>query len=348
MRSVVEYVWLGGASEFRSKVRVLHKRVTHLDDVPMWNYDGSSTGQATGDKSEITLKPCKLFNKGTFSNQYVLCETLDQEGNPLPNNHRRWANNIFERYKKEQPWYGIEQEYFIMERLTGGKWRPLGLPWGADEVQGQYYCSVGAQNAFGRKIAQKHLDMCLSYNMTISGMNAEVAPGQWEYQVGPCVGIESGDELLMSRYFLELVAEQEGYSICWDPKPVKGDWNGSGCHTNFSTAIMRCDIRTVTDDRESGKDKTGLDYINEAIAKLCKKHDEHMNVYGENNDERMTGDHETASFDTFSCGIGNRGCSVRIGNDTLRDECGYFEDRRPASNMNPYLVTGKLLETVMG
>jgi len=341
MRSVVEYIWLGGNGEFRSKVKVINKRITSLEEVPMWNYDGSSTGQATGDKSEITLKPCKLFNRGTFTNQYVLCETLDQEGKPLPNNHRQWANKIFERYKIEQPWYGIEQEYFIMDKDK----KPLGF--NSNKKQGQYYCSVGADNAFGRKIAEKHLEMCLSYNMTISGMNAEVAPGQWEYQVGPCVGIDSGDQLLMSRYFLELVAEREGYSICWDPKPLKGDWNGSGCHTNFSTAIMRCDIKTVSDDRESGGDKTGLDYIHEAIDKLSKKHDEHMKVYGDDNHQRMTGEHETASFDKFSCGVGNRGCSVRIGNDTLRAECGYFEDRRPASNMNPYLVTGKLLETVM-
>ena len=341
MRSVVEYVWLGGKGEFRSKTRVLDKQLTSLKDVPMWNYDGSSTGQATGDKSEITLKPCKLFNKGTFSNQFVLCETLDQEGNPLPNNHRQWANKIFERYKIEQPWYGIEQEYFIMDKDN----KPLGF--NSNKTQGQYYCSVGAENAFGRKIAEKHLEMCLSYNITISGINAEVAPGQWEYQVGPCVGIDSGDQLLMSRYFLELVAEREGYSICWDPKPLKGDWNGSGCHTNFSTAIMRCDIKTFSDDRESGGDKTGLDYIHEAINKLSKNHNEHMEVYGDNNEARMTGEHETASFDTFSCGVGNRGCSVRIGNDTLREKCGYFEDRRPASNMNPYLVTGKLLETVM-
>ena len=70
-----------------------------------------------------------------------------------------------------------------------------------------------------------------------------------------------------------------------------------------------------------------------------------MEVYGSDNNLRMTGNHETASYDKFSSGIANRGASVRIGNINYDNKKGYFEDRRPSSNCDPYLVTGKIFET---
>ena len=235
------------------------------------------------------------------------------------------ANDIFNKKLDEKPWYGLEQEYFMMKN---------GKPLGFDEstkTQGQYYCSVGAENAFGREIALKHLEYCIIAGIKISGINAEVAPGQWEFQIGPCEGIRAGDHLWMARYILQRIGEEYHTQINFSPKPLSGDWNGSGCHTNYSTEIMR--------------EENGLEHINVAILKLGEKHEEHMKVYGIGNELRMTGEHETASYDKFSFGIANRGTSIRIGNATFNNKCGYFEDRRPSSNCDPYIVTSKIFKT---
>ena len=70
-----------------------------------------------------------------------------------------------------------------------------------------------------------------------------------------------------------------------------------------------------------------------------------MNIYGKDNHLRMTGTCETSSYDKFSYGIGSRTSSIRIPTTTFYSKFGYFEDRRPSSNMDPYLVTSKLFET---
>lgn len=335
--SVVEYVWLGGSKELRSKTKVLPTQIESIDDLPEWNFDGSSTNQAAGEDSEVLIRPVSLF-VDPFREEYmsgfiVLCDTYTPNGEPLETNSRVWAKELFDKKLEEKPWYGIEQEYFVIDRKTK---LPLGFPLnGNPDPQGQYYCSVGAKNTFGRTIAEQHLSACLKAGVRISGINAEVAPGQWEFQVGPCEGIESGDHLWMARYLLLRVAENNGYDINFEPKPIKGDWNGSGCHTNYSTLNMR----------EGLNDKNGIDFINEAIEKLSKKHMEHMEVYGTGNEQRMTGQHETADYKHFSYGIANRGASIRIGNKNSLDKKGYFEDRRPSSNMDPYLVTGILFKT---
>ena len=339
---LLEYVWIGGNNELRSKTKVHVMRnpeTLTLNDIPQWNYDGSSTGQAPSDDSEVILKPVEMF-KDPFRGMYdklVLCETFNSANVPLKTNHRNGANIIFNKKLDEEPWFGLEQEYFLMNST---KKRPLGFPdrdGGSEfiDCQGQYYCSVGAENAFGRAIVEEHLKKCLYAGIKLSGINAEVAPGQWEFQVGPCVGIEEGDHMWMARYILQRVAESHGVIVNLEPKPVSGDWNGSGCHINFSTKNMR----NGTDN------KTGLEYINEAIDKLSLKHDEHMAVYGVDNDKRMTGQHETASYGVFSDGIANRGASIRRGNETIKNQKGYFEDRRPASNCDPYLATSKIFDT---
>ena len=345
---VAEYIWIDGDGNLRSKARTLDCNKTNESDfiyqgcyIPLWNYDGSSTNQASGHNSEIILYPyyairCPFrLNSFTIDNELfnilVMCEARKSDGESATNNYRSLMKEVFDQNLEAKPWYGIEQEFFMIK----GK-----LPLGFNEntvKQGQYYCSVGANNAFGRHLIDKFYNCCLYSGLSISGINAEVAPGQWEYQIGPIEGIEAGDQLYLSRYILQRVAEDFNIIINFDPKPLKGDWNGSGCHTNYSTLAMR----------EGTNKKSGLEYIYEAIKRLELKHDDHMKVYGTGNEQRMTGLHETSSFDKFSWGIADRSASVRIPRDTEKNGCGYFEDRRPSSNMDPYLVTGIIFRTTV-
>ena len=334
MNILAEYVWIGGNNELRSKTRVLILDTVSIYNIPMWDYDGSSTNQATCKESEVILKP-KVYYRDPFrtpNDIIVLCGTYNMMGEPLKNNHRDMAEAIFNKYpydsSYEEPWFGIEQEYFLIDPISS---KPLG--YNSNNIQGQYYCSVGALNAFGRNIVEEHLQLCLLAGLKMSGINAEVAPGQWEYQVGPCVGIDSGDQLWIARYIMERVTEKYNMIVSLEPKPLKGNWNGSGCHTNFSTKKMR--------------DKNGINEIYKAIEKLKMKHNEHMLVYGEGNCDRLSGNHETSSYNTFTSGNSDRGASIRIGTRTINEGMGYFEDRRPSANMNPYLVTAKIFETIM-
>jgi glutamine synthetase len=330
---LAEYIWIGGNNELRSKCRVMdgYDRDS-ISFYPNWNYDGSSTGQAIGSDSEVIMKPRAVF-KCPFrggDNRMVLCDTYLPNGEPHITNHRAGAVEIFDKKVEEEPWFGLEQEYFLVDLKTG---KPLGCEYSIPE-QGPFYCGVGGGNALGRDIVEDHLEKCLYAGLRVSGINTEVAPAQWEFQIGPSVGIEVGDHLWMARYILNRVCENYGVRVDLTPKLIK-EINGSGCHANFSTKAMR----------EGIPEKTGLEFIDEAIMKLSKKHIEHMMIYGEGNKERMTGHHETASYDEFSFGRANRGKSVRIGNDTINNKKGYFEDRRPASNCDPYLVTAKIFET---
>lgn len=325
MVSILEYIWIGGNSCLRSKTKVLNNSITSLNDIPKWNFDGSSTGQAGLEHSksldtEVILQPVKycLDPFRRFNSYLVLCETYDTSGNPIFNNYRNAANKIFNN-SLDEPWFGLEQEYFMVY-----------TSWPVKLDQGPYYCGVGNKDSFERLIANEHLDLCLEAGLTISGINAEVAPYQWEFQVGPCVGIDSGDQLYLARYILERVAEKYNVIINYKPKICK-ELNGSGCHANFSTKKMR--------------EPDGITHIYECMSKLEKVHKEHLLVYGDGNEERLTGHHETASMDIFTFGVGTRHTSIRIPNQTVLDGCGYFEDRRPAANMDPYLVTSTLYKT---
>jgi len=328
MTTIVDYVWIGGQGELRSKTRVLYQTVNNLSDIPVWNYDGSSTDQADGGASEIYLQPRRIF-KCPFKKPdglIVLCDTYMPNGQPAKYNHRNAAEKIFKQYADQEPWYGLEQEYFIF----GADHKPLGFD--PAKKQGPYYCSVGGQNAFGRQISDEHMLACMYAGIKVSGTNSEVAPGQWEFQIGPVEGIDAADQLWIARYLLEKISEKYQTYIVYHPKPLAGDWNGSGCHTNFSTKVMR----------EPG----GYQVILDVMPKLEKNHLKHMQVYGVDNKMRMTGLHETSSYHEFTFGVGSRKTSIRIPNDTVKNDMGYFEDRRPAANIDPYQVTSIILKTI--
>lgn len=340
---LAEYVWIDADDGLRCKTKVIHgKETVELEELPEWNFDGSSTGQAPGEDSEVILVPAAKFADPFRGGNHILvmCACYTPQGEPIPTNTRTPAKEFFDQALELEPWFGIEQEYTLFKdgvplgwpkstaRSFGGPTVQLGFP----GAQGPYYCSAGADVAFGREIVEEHLIKCLEAGLNVSGINAEVMPGQWEYQVGPCTGIEAGDHMWISRYILNRVCETHGVVASLAAKPVPGDWNGAGCHTNFSTLAMR---------QPGGYEK----HIVPAIEKLAEKHAEHIAVYGKDNDQRLTGKHETASIDTFSWGVANRGASVRVGNQTKIDGYGYFEDRRPSSSMDPYVVTSKIFHT---
>ena len=302
------------------------------DKLENWNYDGSSTGQAEGDNSEVVIVPVKNvkdpFRRNVPSNKLVLCDTWvyneDNELIPHVTNHRHFAHKKL----KECPsgnLFGFEQEFYLMkDRMPFDSKVPV-------RGQGGYYCGVGGENALGRDLMEKVLDNCLYAGLPITGMNAEVGPSQWEFQV--CSNdIDAGDSLMLLRYILDRVSEEKNITVTLHPKPMAGDWNGSGCHTNFSTVAMR----------ENG----GHNIILQTIEKFKKNTIDHIKVYGKDNDLRLTGLHETAHINQFTWGYGDRGASIRIPKNTLIEGKGYFEDRRPASNIDPYEVIERILSTV--
>ncbi|CAM6098563.1 unnamed protein product [Calypogeia fissa] len=334
---IAEYIWIGGkGSDLRSKARTLPGPVSSPKELPKWNYDGSSTGQAPGEDSEVIIYPQAIFRDPFRRGKHILvvCDTYTPHGDPIPSNSRAKAMKIFSQKEviDEVPWYGIEQEYTLLQSKVN--W-PMGWPLGGYPApQGPYYCGIGADKAWGRDIVNAHYKACLWAGIKIGGINGEVMPGQWEFQVGPCVGIDAADQLVVARYILERLTEIANVVVSFEPKPIQtGDWNGAGAHTNYSTKTMRAE--------------GGYEQIKEAISKLGMRHKEHIAAYGEGNDKRLTGKHETASMEKFSWGVANRGASVRVGRDTHKEQKGYFEDRRPSANMDPYIVTAMIAETTI-
>lgn len=329
-----EYIWIGGTHpcDIRSKTRVMDAGETP----PTWNYDGSSTEQAPGNDSEVLIVPVRIYpdpfrNPGDI---LVFCETM-KRGEPLDGNMRPRAEAIMNAATDEEPMFGIEQEYFVIDKMTG---KAVGWPAGNLFVpigQGGYYCGVDGTHVDKnlRKFYDLSLNKLREANVPITGGNFEVAPGQLEIQVCD-IGIALCDHVWITRYILQRTAQEFDFGIEYMPKPYEGDWNGSGCHTNFSTKSMR----------EEG----GYKHIINAIENLGAVHEKHITCYGAGNKQRLTGLHETATWKNFSYGVGDRGCSIRIPVDTETNQRGYFEDRRPSSAMNPYVVCAMLVQTSLG
>lgn len=341
--SLAEYIWLDGnrpTQGLRAKTRFvdIKRKDASPEDFPEWSFDGSSTQQAEGSDSDCGLKPvCVVADPMRGADNYlVLCEVQNADGSDHVSNSRAGLRAVLAAGGAERDaWIGFEQEYTLYQ---GG--RPLGFPaTGYPEPQGPYYCGIGADRAFGRTIADEHAQLCLAAGLLYYGLNAEVMPGQWEFQIGyrgfdsddPGL-LNAADHMWIARYLLDRVAEEHGVVVSYDNKPMKGDWNGAGMHTNFSCSKTRAD--------------GGLDAIYEAVRRLAQKHDQHIAVYGDRLEERLTGAHETCSILEFKAGGADRGASIRIPLSVARAGSGYFEDRRPGANACPYRVAARLASTV--
>ena len=332
---MAEYVWVDGqkpTAKLRSKTKVISGSVSRLADLPTWGFDGSSTEQAEGHFSDCLLKPVYFVTDpiSKAPNILVMCEVLNPNGTPHQSNTRHVLATLAEKYKEHEPWFGIEQEYTLYR-----KDRPLGWPeHGFPSPQGRYYCGVGFDEVHGRPLVEAHLKASLEAGLAISGINAEVMPSQWEFQVGPLGPLAVGDQLWLARWLLYRLGEEHQVYAKLDPKPMTGDWNGAGGHTNFSIKSMR--------------QEGGLEVIKKTCEKLGQFHKQHIRVYGADNDLRLTGKHETCSINEFRYGVSDRGASIRIPMATANSGRGYLEDRRPAANLDPYQICAALLETACG
>ena len=329
---LAEYVWLDGNDGMRSKIKIftsLDATIT-LASFPLWNFDGSSTGQSHTKSSDLVLRPIyfcinPLTRSGLSREYLVMCEVVGHPTNTYQN-----LLPIYEATKNQDAWFGIEQEYILLD-LQGKLYNDEKFNrYGRDLKSNEYYCSVGTGRAIARPIALEHMRCCLIAGLTIGGINSEVTPAQWEFQIGPLDALTVSHQLWLARYILIQIAEKYDAVVSFHPKPFKF-LNGSGAHTNFSTKSMR----------ETG----GLAVIKSAIHKLSLRHSDHIEVYGNNNRQRLTGTNETSNYETFSYGNCDRTSSIRIPVNVVADGCGYLEDRRPAANCDPYQVCRMILKT---
>jgi len=332
----LEYVWLDGSDSknMRSKVKYTQmdkRKINSIEDmlnmIPQWSFDGSSTKQSKSDNSDCLLKPVKLFpnfiERSKTPSFFVLCEVLDSEGNPHESNTRARLKKNAEEDDDAGFQFAVEQEYLILDNFTK---KPIGWSTYDEDTpssQGDYYCGIGSDKIQGRELAEFHANICNMSGIRIEGTNAEVVLSQWEYQTSPKSALHAADDLWMSRFILQRLAEKGNTFISFDPKPVTGDWNGSGAHINFSTRHMR--------------ENSDMSYMREMCSGMEKYHEDAISLYGNGNEKRLTGKHETLLVDKFSWGEMNRDASIRIPIYTVNNSGkGYLEDRRPAANVDPY------------
>lgn len=334
------YVWIDGSGiNLRAKDRILATAPCDAASAPGWAFDGSSTGQAQTGASDTTLRPAAVYVDPFRAAPHVLvlCEVyLGDSNNPAPTNHRKFCNELCMAHKEEEPWFGLEQEYTMLDVDGWG----LGFPKGGGypTVKYQYsYCGIGAKYVAGRDISEAHARACLYAGLAFEGTNAEVMFACWEWQVGTAIGMKAPDDMWASRFIMARIAEEYGVDITYHPKPMGMLHPGVGMHHNFSTKKMRSD--------------GGYQFILDCIKKLEANHMKHMVKYG--NDEatnrmRLSGKFETAPFDKFSWGVASRKASIRLQRHVKEKGKGFMEDRRPAGDCDPYLVCGLLMETCLG
>ncbi len=341
MALIAEYIWIDGTvptAHVRSKTKIVpnHTGPVTLAELPRWSFDGSSTNQAEGADSDCILEPvCMVPDPVRGDGAYlVLCEVHNADGTPHPTNKRAELRAVLDKAGHgHEPWIAFEQEYTLFEGA-----RPLGFP--AERrfpaAQGPYYCGVGADEVYGRPLAEEHMFTCLEAGLVLTGINAEVMPGQWEFQCGgPGTDpLTASDHLWLARWLLYRMGEGHGISATLDPKPVPGDWNGAGMHANFSTTAMRSE--------------GGAGVIEDACQALGRHHAEHLAVYGSGNEARLTGAHETCSYREFRYGVADRTSSIRVPRLVAETGRGYLEDRRPSANACPYEVSSAMLLTTLG
>lgn len=333
------YVWIDGSGiNMRSKDRVLTCLPYSPESTPIWAFDGSSTGQATGENSDTKLVPVANFRDPFRCEPHVLvlCEVYHEGDKPAATNNRKFCSELCTMHASEEPWFGLEQEYTMLDNDGWG----LGWPKGGGFPSFKYefsYCGVGAKYIAGRDVAECHARACLYAGTDFEGTNAEVMYSCWEWQIGTSLGIKGPDDLWMSRYIMARVAEEFGVCITYHPKPMGPLHPGCGMHHNFSCKSMR--------------KEGGYAFLEKCMKNLEKNHKKHIESYGNDvnaNKLRLTGKFETASFDEFSWGIANRKASIRLPRNVKEPGKAFLEDRRPAADADPYLVCGLLLQTCLG
>lgn len=346
MKLMLDYVWIDGSlptPRLRSKTKILE------DDpnVPEWSFDGSSTNQADGKNSDCRLVPVKIIadpmRQGRPGmNKIALCEVQTYDGKPAVNNYRSKLAELCNKVEAEEYWFGIEQEYTLFKGHS-----PLGWPDGGyPPTQGPFYCGVGADETFGREIVETHLLTSIAAGLNIAGINAEVMPGQWEFQIGPLSPLDVCDQILLARYLLYKIAERHGVTVKLDPKPVR-DLNGAGAHINFSTKKMRESYNScIVACQNLGSVVTGIprEHIAEGAVYDTQYFPEE---YGADSESRLTGIHETCSYKEFKFGISDRTASIRIPTHVKVNSGGYIEDRRPSANIDPYRAVEYIIKATM-